>query len=162
MTHSVCVTTVEVIPANFVPPSTGSAVRLFNLAYDISSATLTTSAGKTIATGIHYSNGSAWEPVTATAQTFSATGPGGQKLASAIFTPPTAPEVFTGTMIEPCSSASITYNPAQLDLTYRGLLPFILCIFSLEQHFSSERARGDLAIPCFHRSMHRWMDRVAL
>ena len=89
-------TAVETIAASFVPPKTGSAVRLFNLAADVPVAGLRDggSTGKSLAQGVKYSLGSPWAPVDATQQTFTAVG-GAGALASAPFTPPAAPQVFT-------------------------------------------------------------------
>ena len=116
-------TAVEAIAASFVPPKNGSAVRLFNLAVDVKFASLTDGSGKTLASQVQYSLGSTWAPVPATQQTFSALSDtravlaaessenrsgvygkdwvhgsareGGGALASAPFSPPMAPEVFT-------------------------------------------------------------------
>ena len=70
-------------------------MRLFNLAVDVPSASLTV-GGTPLAHGVQYSLGSKWVPVPATQQTFAASGSGSAApLASAPFTPPNAPEVFT-------------------------------------------------------------------
>ena len=68
-------------------------MRLFNLAVDVPSASLTV-GGTPLAHGVQYSLGSKWVPVPATQQTFAASG-SAAPLASAPFTPPNAPEVFT-------------------------------------------------------------------
>ena len=83
--------------ASFVPPKEGSAVRLFNLAADVPTADLKDSAGNTLASAVKFSLGSAWAAVGDTQQTFTALGGSGSAtvLASAPFTPPAAPEVFT-------------------------------------------------------------------
>jgi hypothetical protein len=92
---------VETIAASFVPPKTGSAVRLFNLAVDVKSAGLTDSTtGKSLTDGILYTLGSKWTPVPSTPQTFAAFADGAElaaaggnasfvtPLASAPFSPP--------------------------------------------------------------------------
>ena len=68
-------------------------MRLFNLAVDVPSASLPV-GGSPLAHGVQYSLGSKWVPVPATQQTFAASG-SAAPLASAPFTPPNAPEVFT-------------------------------------------------------------------
>ena len=74
-------------------------MRLFNLAVDVPSASLTV-GGAPLAHGVQYSLGSKWVPVPATQQTFAASGSGSAApLASAPFTPPNAPEVFTTFML---------------------------------------------------------------
>ena len=85
----------------FVPPSNGSAVRLFNLAPDVKFAGLSV-GGRQLADQVQYSLGSKWAPVATGQQTFSASSDtaaegaaGGTPLASAPFAPPQAPEVFT-------------------------------------------------------------------
>jgi hypothetical protein len=50
-------TNIETIAASFVPPKTGSAVRLFNLASAISQAGLKDQDGKTLAANIKYTLG---------------------------------------------------------------------------------------------------------
>jgi hypothetical protein len=57
--------------ASFVPPKTGSAVRLFNLAADVKFAGLDDGTGKQLVDQIQYTLGSAWVPVPGTQQTFS-------------------------------------------------------------------------------------------
>ena len=70
-------------------------MRLFNLAVDVPSASLAV-GGTPLAHGVQYSLGSKWVPVPAAQQTFTASGSGSAaSLASAPFTPPNAPEVFT-------------------------------------------------------------------
>eukprot|EP01043_Picozoa_sp_COSAG02_P054134 COSAG02_NODE_6080_length_3815_cov_25.833961_4_plen_171_part_00 len=85
--------TVETIAASFVPPKTGSGVRLFNLAADVQAAGLTNGAGKTLVSGVKYTLGSVWAPISAASDTFTAISTGGSKLASAPMTPPLAPQV---------------------------------------------------------------------
>ena len=115
---------VETIAASFVPPKTESAVRLFNLAADVQFAGLST-GGKTLVDQVQYSLGSSWKPVATAQATFSAFADAASGLdfnlpqynrsssssatttsssraheattilASAPFTPPSAPEVFT-------------------------------------------------------------------
>ena len=122
---------VEMIAASFVPPKTGariatprrpegsqgkrlrpvllppgSKVRLFNLATDVPTASLT-SGGKTLASGVKYTLGSIpWAPVPAALASFTATASsegnltasaGG--LATASFNPPAAPEAFTAFLL---------------------------------------------------------------
>ena len=87
-----------------LPP--GSKVRLFNLATDVPTATLT-SGGKTLASGVKYTLGSIpWAPVPAALASFTATASsegnltasaGG--LATASFNPPAAPEAFTAFLL---------------------------------------------------------------
>ena len=48
----------ETISASFVPPKTGSAVRLFNLAFDVPSAGLQNGAGKQLTDQVQYTLGS--------------------------------------------------------------------------------------------------------
>jgi hypothetical protein len=86
------------IPSHFSAPSTGSAVRLFNLAYDVTSASLDDAAGKTLDAGVKYGGGSTWVDVPATAQQFSAKS-GSQLLATSEFTPPSSGEVFTAFLL---------------------------------------------------------------
>ena len=101
---------VETIAASFVPPANGSAVRMFNLASDVPVAGLTVvgSGGKhqQLADQVKYSLGSHWVPVSTAEQEFSAvvgsdntTDDGAISvvgaLATATFSPPAAPEVFT-------------------------------------------------------------------
>ena len=110
------------VAASFIPPKTGSAVRLFNLAADVPAAGLQDGNGASLADNVKYTLGSKWAPVSATEQTFSAvadtrhsaTGPqsqltlartereqaqqaagAGVVLASSPFTPPQSPQVFT-------------------------------------------------------------------
>ena len=107
---------VETIAASFVPPKTGSAVRLFNLASDVGVAELQDGRGKALAEQVKYSLGSSWSPVPSTPQTFCAFADTGnattsvaghidiasravEPLASAPFTPPSAPQVFTAFLI---------------------------------------------------------------
>ena len=108
-------TAIETIAASFVPPKNGSAVRLFNLASDVKFAGLRVAAETTpLADQIQYSLGSNWVPVPTALQTFSAfsdTVPaaagsnssrsiaGGTALATAPFTPPSAPMVFTAFLL---------------------------------------------------------------
>ena len=75
-----------------------------NLAVDVKAAGLQDGAGKALASNVLYTLGSKWTPVPAEQQTFSATSSSaagnatdvaGGALASAPFTPPAAPEVFT-------------------------------------------------------------------
>lgn len=119
------VTSVETIAASFVPPRNGSAVRLFNLAVDVKMASLQDGNGQTLASNVQYTLGSRWHPVPATQQTFSASastvsnassplgahvvgaGIGAGILASAPFSPPAAPEVFTAFLM---GSASFGYS----------------------------------------------------
>ena len=116
---------VETIAASFVPPKTGSAVRLFNLAADVPRASLKDGAGATLASGVSYNLGSSWAPVSSSQQTYSVFSDTSAAslnasrsadeaeeeeeedgalplaaalaapLASAPFTPPAAPQVFT-------------------------------------------------------------------
>ena len=86
-------TAVETIAASFVPPKSGSAVRLFNLAADIQAAGLTNGAGKTLVSGVKYTLGSVWAPIPAASDTFTAISTGNAKIASAPMTPPLAPQV---------------------------------------------------------------------
>ena len=88
-------TAVEAIAASFTPPKTGSAVRLFNLALDVPFAKLLDGAGKPLADQVQYSLGSPWVPVPAGQQTFTAVADGGTARATAPFSPPNAPEVFS-------------------------------------------------------------------
>ena len=123
-------TSVETISASFVPPKTGSAVRLcecsngrrrlwplrdsdgrpllpgrtVNLAVDVKAAGLQDGSGKALASNVLYTLGSKWIAVPAEQQTFSATSSSdadnatdvaAAALASAPFTPPAAPDVFT-------------------------------------------------------------------
>jgi hypothetical protein len=104
-------TNVETIAASFVPPTNGSKVRLFNLASDVPEAGLLGADGRAITSGpVKYTLGSNWVPVPSSQQHFSAVadtaaaahpyGQGGERdgggaLATATFTPPAAPEVFT-------------------------------------------------------------------
>ena len=85
-------TNVETIAASFVPPTgnNASAVRMFNLAMDVPTASLS-AGGHTLATNVQYSLGSPWAPVLAIQQTFSAADESGAAIASAPFTPPNAP-----------------------------------------------------------------------
>ena len=110
---------VETITASFIPPKTGSAVRLFNLAVDVPTAALQDGSGKVLASGVKYTLGSAWAPVPSTEQTFAATVSvsvsrmgttnstgvpdnavfqleAATPLATAPFTPPSAPQVGSG------------------------------------------------------------------
>jgi hypothetical protein len=86
-------TAVETIAASFVPPKSGSAVRLFNLAADVQAAGLTNGASKTLVSGVKFTLGSVWAPIPAASDTFTATSTSGDKLASAPMTPPLAPQV---------------------------------------------------------------------
>ena len=91
-------TSVETIAASFVPPQTGSAVRLFNLAMDVPLADLTYDHGRPLVANVKYTLGSMWAPVPAGPRVLTATGTaasGGGVHAIAPFTPPQAPEVFT-------------------------------------------------------------------
>ena len=92
-------TAVETIAASFVPPKTGSAVRLFNLAADIHSAGLSNGAGKAIVSGVKYTLGSVWAPIGAAADTFTATDSSAKTIATAPMTPPAAPQVFTAFLL---------------------------------------------------------------
>ena len=77
-------------------PTTGSKVRLFNLAVDVPLAGLRDGAGTTLDDNVKYSLGSTWTQIPAKQQTFSAFADGGgAQLASATVTPPLAPQVFT-------------------------------------------------------------------
>eukprot|EP01048_Picozoa_sp_COSAG05_P011806 COSAG05_NODE_1138_length_5750_cov_15.376747_3_plen_771_part_00 len=89
---------VQNIPSQFNAPSSGSAARLFNLAYDVSSASLDDASGKTLDSGVQYGAGSTWASVPATAQKFSAKS-GSQLLATSEFTPPSSGEVFTAFLL---------------------------------------------------------------
>ena len=92
---------IEMIAASFVPPKSGSKVRLFNLATDVPTASLS-SAGKSLATGVKYTLGSVpWAAVPAGLATFTASASAGNLscsgahcyagLATASFNPPAAP-----------------------------------------------------------------------
>ena len=79
-------------------------LRTVNLAVDVKAAGLQDGAGKALVSNVLYTLGSKWVPVPAEQQTFSAasssaagnaTDVAGGALASAPFTPPAAPEVFT-------------------------------------------------------------------
>jgi len=101
---------IEMIAASFVPPKTGSKVRLFNLATDVPLATLT-SGGTTLASNVKYTLGSIpWAAVPASLATFSASAATsmnssstadaeGAALATASFNPPAAPEAFTAFLL---------------------------------------------------------------
>ena len=92
-------TNIETIAASFVPPAgNGSAARLVNLAMDVPSAGLTYDGGLPLADNVAYTLGSTWSAVPAGQQNFSAYmdgASGSAPLASAPFTPPSAPQVFT-------------------------------------------------------------------
>jgi len=90
-------TALETIAASFVPPTNGSKVRLFNLAVGVKVAGLADGAGTQLVSDVKFSLGSKWVPVPASHDTFSASSSldKGAALASATFTPPDAPEVFT-------------------------------------------------------------------
>ena len=92
-------TNIETIAASFVPPAgNGSAARLVNLAMDVPSAGLTYDGGLPLADKVAYTLGSTWSAVPAGQHNFSANmdgASGGAPLASAPFTPPSAPQVFT-------------------------------------------------------------------
>ena len=75
---------------------------------DVKVAGLHDATGAVLADDIKYTLGSKWAPVTTAPQTFSAVadasladedGAGGTVLASAQFTPPKAPEVFTAFLL---------------------------------------------------------------
>ena len=100
------------VAASFVPPNTGSAVRLVNLAVDVPAAGLLDGKGVSLADNVKYTLGSKWAPISATEQTFSAVadaraghsrsltvGRLGHELAGVLasspFTPPQSPQVFT-------------------------------------------------------------------
>ena len=79
-------------------------LRTVNLAVDVKAAGLQDGAGKALASNVLYTLGSKWIAVPAEQQTFSATSSSaagnatdvaGGALASAPFTPPAAPDVFT-------------------------------------------------------------------
>ena len=93
-----CAVFPEPMPHAPCRPTNGSAVRLFNLAVDVKAAGLKDAGGTVLADGIRYSLGSKWEPVPALSQsysTFSDSGASSTALASASFTAPAAPMVFT-------------------------------------------------------------------
>ena len=98
---------VETIAASFVPPTNGSAVRLFNLAADIEFSGLKDSDGETLADQIQYSLGSRWVPISSESQTLTAFEDGGGTLASVTTTPPSAPQVFTAFLM---GSATYKYS----------------------------------------------------
>jgi hypothetical protein len=83
--------------ASFVPPKTGSAVRLFNLAVDVPSAGLEDGTGKQLTDQVPYTLGSKWVPVPDGQQTFNAVSDAAKTtvIASAPFTPPASPGVFS-------------------------------------------------------------------
>ena len=107
---------VETIAASFVPPKTGSKVRLFNLANDVQFAGLWDSGGQQLADEVQYSLGSAWAAVPSAKQLFSAVSdtsngtngsmPLAAPLATVSFAPPAAPQVFTTFLM---GSASFGY-----------------------------------------------------
>eukprot|EP01050_Picozoa_sp_SAG11_P031819 SAG11_NODE_10054_length_860_cov_2.094612_1_plen_144_part_00 len=116
---------------SFVPPKTGSKVRLFNLAVDVEFAGLNDGSGQQLAHDVQYSLGSQWSQVPLAKQTFSAVSdtssssptPSGSSnsssleslasaLASVSFAPPAAPQVFTTFLM---GSASFGYTLLPLD-----------------------------------------------
>ena len=92
-------TAVETIAASFVPPKTGSAIRLFNLAADIHSAGLTNGAKKVLVSDVKFTLGSVWMPIPASADSFTATDKSQAKIVTATMTPPDAPQVFTAFLL---------------------------------------------------------------
>ena len=84
---------VEAIAASYIQGSSGSKVRLFNLAPGIKSAGMTCSSNGTaqIASGVKYSLGSAWMPVATQAARFGFVDDGAREVATLMFTPATAP-----------------------------------------------------------------------
>ena len=114
-------TNIEPIAASFVPPTSGSAVRLFNLAQDVKSAGLKGGSDSTVLVDkVLYSLGSKWAPVPIGAQSYTvfSDGGAGTRLASSPFTAPIAPMVFTLFLL---GSANFGYTLApQLDAPEKG------------------------------------------
>ena len=90
---------IETIAASYVPPVTGSGVRLFNLAPDVTEAGM--KEGSTaLVNNVKYTLGSSWAPITDAQGTFTVFDTAsGATLASDTFTPPNAPFVFTNFLI---------------------------------------------------------------
>ena len=123
-----------------LPP--GSKVRLFNLATDVPTATLT-SGGKTLASGVKYTLGSIpWAPVPAALASFTATASsegnltasaGG--LATASFNPPAAPEAFTAFLL-----GTQAFGESQLAVCKcRTVADSALCVCRLHARAGSRR-----------------------
>ena len=97
---------VETIAASFVPPKNGSKVRMFNLAMDVPEVGLVGGDGMQLVDHVKYSLGSDWMPVSTAEQQFAAVADSNDDdavvaaaLATATFTPPAAPDVFTSYLL---------------------------------------------------------------
>jgi hypothetical protein len=92
-------TNVETIAASYVPVSSGSGVRLFNLSPDTPSAFMKVN-GTIVVEDIAYSIGSVWAPIPADTADFTIfNNVTGVEVATDTFTPPQAPFVFTNFLI---------------------------------------------------------------
>lgn len=90
---------VETIAASYVPVTSGSGVRLFNLSPDTQTAGMSVN-GTIVVEGIPYSIGSTWAPIPADTATFTIfNNVTGTTLATDTFTPPNAPFVFTNFLV---------------------------------------------------------------
>jgi hypothetical protein len=90
---------VETIAASYVPTSSGSGVRLFNLSPDTESAGMQVD-GTVIVDQVKYTLGSEWAPISVASHTFTIFNDAGNKvLASDTYTPPPNPFVFTNFLI---------------------------------------------------------------
>lgn len=90
---------VETIAASYIPVSSGSGVRLFNLSPDTPSAGMSVN-GTVLIEGVPYTLGSQWAAVAADTATFNIfNNATGTALATDTFTPPNAPFVFTNFLI---------------------------------------------------------------